>query len=359
MGLEAIALGGLGLGAVGQLFGGNAQERAGQQARADALRQQSLINNTAMGMMMGGQNPFAQMLAQQHKQFGNYNPSVQWAGFDPTMLQAPEFDLNGSMGEAFNVGQDGLAQAIRSDPMTRRGTADATFEQMAANGMRFDTSELFGALGAQDARRREEALGEFRGSAGSLGQRFGTASRAQEGDLMAQLIENESARNAQIGMSAWEAAQGRRMQAAQQLGGLEGQRAQERLGLLGLAQQGGQLGLQAGMAEADLMSRFALANQNAANQAGMFNAQGAFGAQQQNISNQFARQQMLMQMLGMGNQMQMGQQGLNAQLLGIMAGVPTPGANPAAGSTWGAVGDLGQTAALLPWFFNAMPLSGI
>jgi hypothetical protein len=110
---------------------------------------------------------------------------------------------------------------------------------MAATGDPFDTSRMFSTLEQVDARQRSRALADLRAGSSGLGQRFGSSMMRGEEDLVERLLENTSARNAQIQMGAHESAQGRRLQASSQLGGMVGQQADmaSTLANLGLGQE--------------------------------------------------------------------------------------------------------------------------
>jgi hypothetical protein len=138
--------------------------------------------------------------------------------------------------EAFNTGQDSLMQLLRSNPL---GRTMQGLEGMAATGDPFDTSNMFSTLEHVDARQRSRALADLRAGSSGLGQRFGSSMMRGEEDLVERLLENTSARNAQIQMGAHESAQGRRLQASNQLGGMVGQQADmaNTLANLGLGQE--------------------------------------------------------------------------------------------------------------------------
>jgi hypothetical protein len=112
--------------------------------------------------------------------------------------------------QGFNTGQDALLQIMRSDPMQRTLSGQE----------RFDTSGLFAALEPMEQRAQRNALMQLRGSAGSLGQRFGTAFAGREADLLANMTEQAGARRAGISQQSYEAAQARRMQGMGQYAGM-------------------------------------------------------------------------------------------------------------------------------------------
>lgn len=275
------------------------------------------------------------------------NPGA--ATFNPSQAATP----TGT--QAFNVGQDALMQAARAQlgpadiPGLMNGLANA-----ASGNTQFDNSQLFKSLGALDRQLLNEQVGELHGSAGSLGQRFGTAMMQNEAMLRGNFANQASARNAQIAQQSFEAAQGRAMQG---LGMMQGQQqflSQHPLAALAAQMQAGQALSQIGLGQQELGANVNLQNAGFMNQAGQFNA-----GQQQNM-NQFAAQQgniynnLALQGMGMANQFQQQQFGNNAQLLGLLAGIPVAPAQ--APSAWpGAIAEVGQTAAMWPFLAGMYP----
>ena len=200
---------------------GNIHQNRGQQRRADRLE------SRAMGMMETGPSFLESMLRSQ-----------------------------------FNTGQDGQMQMMRSMP------GASTLNELSETGNPFDTSELFEALQPLRGRQLQEGLGALRAGAPGLGQRFGSAMRRNEGQTVLEHLQNISAQDAGIQMQSHEAAQGRRLGAAQiQQGSAQGlmqilmqaenSRRQGNIGLLGTAvgvpQAGGVQYGQPGMDIAQLM----------------------------------------------------------------------------------------------------------
>ena len=211
MGLEVmipIALAAAGTGASAYSNYGNAKN-----AEAQRRRNQQLIEQFVLPTLQGGPGKGEGMMEQL---LGEWMPTTG--------------------GQGFNTGQDALMQMLRSRPQDR--TQDI-LEGIAEGGAPFDASGVFKTLRTLDDRKRKEAIAGLRSGASGLGQRFGTAQRAAEGDMLSQLLEGEAARDEQIAMQSYEAAQGRRMGAVQMLGQRDQQTA-------GIAQLLAQLGLQQG-----------------------------------------------------------------------------------------------------------------
>lgn len=240
----------------------------------------------------------------------------------------------GRGGSDFNSGQDGLMQMLRGGPsyvgnpqaegiLSRLGNQGFDLDPSGALGRaatgntQFDTSQLFSAIKAQSAQDLNDQVLQSRAAAGSLGARFGTAQAAQEGRLRARALVGENLNMSQIGMSAFEAAQQRALTAGTTLGGLSQARA----------------GVQAGAA-GQLLGETGAQNQ--------FNQQGA--------ARQVSYASLIGQLLGQGSQN-------NAQLLGILAGLPNGLGQPAPQGqiipqTNGypeAIGDIGNLALLYPF----------
>lgn len=185
MGMEAVAVG-LGLNALSSLFGAHQSEK---RAKKDSKRLEKGAE-AAQGMMSEGPSDVEQML----REFLGGLPSEQ------------------------NLGQDGLLQMLMRSPSAQVGDdAMNILMGIAETGDPFELSGFFDAMSATDKRTREDALAEYRAGSAGLGQRFGTASRAGEADLLTQLVENAAARNAQVALGAHDAAAGRRLGALEQI----------------------------------------------------------------------------------------------------------------------------------------------
>lgn len=163
--------------------------------------------------------------------FLNGGPGAAETGLDQLLARLS----NGTTGgEAFNTGQDSLLQMLRTDPNAKARTA---MEGMLETGDPFDTSNMFRMLEQVDARQRASGLADLRAGASGLGQRFGSSMMQGEQDVVKQLLESTGARNAQIQQGSYEAAQGRRMQAATSIQEMTQQHAQvaQTLANLGIA----------------------------------------------------------------------------------------------------------------------------
>lgn len=232
----------------------------------------------------------------------NPNVSLQRAqgGFTPELLSG-----TGALGTAgFNTGQDALMQMLRSDPRTK---VDQTLEGIMANqGDPYNNSELFRSMGVLDQRAIDEQIGQLRGSFAGLGQRFGSSAQRQEGTIRREMTDDMMARNAQIQAAAYEAAQGRRMDAASALTGREQFGQQLRSNIAGQVQSGG-------LAGADVILGATTANNQARLAGQQFNA-ATVG---QNNDATLAEQQLLLSAAAQNNQANLATGQLN--LAGITA----------------------------------------
>lgn len=175
MGMDPLTLGLIGAGASG-LYGAVSQNKTNKANLNAATARQNKIDSYAMPYLQQGQNPFAQMLIR---------------------------SVGGTQG--FNSGQDGFMQFLN------RG------------GAQFDNSEQFKALNVLDQRGIGEQVAQLHGSAGSLGQRFGTAMNRNEGNLRRDALQNIGARNAGIASSSFESGAQRGLQAQGLLAQILGQ----------------------------------------------------------------------------------------------------------------------------------------
>lgn len=116
--------------------------------------------------------------------------------------------------QGFNTGQDSYMQGGRVDPFASSNTA---LQSIIDQGP-MDLSSLYESLGIVDERARKGALADVRAGSSGLGQRFGTSMTRESNDAMMQLLEMSAARNAQLGMQAYEGQQGRKLQAAGAMG---------------------------------------------------------------------------------------------------------------------------------------------
>jgi hypothetical protein len=219
-----------------------------------------------------------------------------------------------TIGEQWNPGQDSLMQLLNKQ------FGPAADQDLQSNlrqlygGESFDASKVLGSLEPIDQRLLEEQASALRGSAGSLGQRFGSEMLGNEQRLRSGFLQDIGARNAQITQQAYEAGQGRRLQALGLGAGREQFLSQLPFQAAGLqAQIGSQLlntGTQRALTQAQLQQQAQLANQSAGLQAGLqtqqlgqqggqFNAANALQAQ---LANQAAGLQASLQTQQLGQQ---------------------------------------------------------
>ena len=341
MGMETLALAGIGMQGIGSVAGALGQDRANRRAARGAEQHRGQVWNLGQSFMNEEANPF----------IGDISSLIR------DMPELEEFfspEVKASLvgtrtpGEGFNVGQDALMQLLRADPSRQLNSTATGFleRQVATGGLPFDTSELFSRLGEVDSATINREAGAVRGSAGSLGQRFGSAIGDRETRLRTDALRDIGARNAGIQAQAYEAGQGRAMSAA---GGLN-QNIMQLLGLrTGAAQAlaGNELNL------SELLQRGDLANQTATNRAGEFNA----GMRLQGFdANQRAQGQRIAQLL---SALQLGggmyEQGQNRRLgaFQTMAGGPSP-FQPGPSALPGAFGDMGQLLMMYPFLMDLM-----
>lgn len=212
-------------------------------------------------------------------------------------VQAQQISAPGSVSlgtPGFNTGQDSLMQLAR--------------------GSSFDTSPEFAALNAQDQNNINEQVNQLRGSAGSFGQRFGSAMMKQEGTMRDQFATNIAARNAGISQQSFNDSANRQLSAGQalQTGGI---------GYGGLNLQGQQFNVQSGQGaqqfnasnqlQADMSNQGVQASQAQLlanlNQSGQqFNINNAMNTGQFNAGNQ---QQVNLANMGLQGQYGLANQG--------------------------------------------------
>lgn len=222
-------------------------------------------------------------------------------------------------GQGYNTGQDALMQLLRANPQTQ---VDASLEGMMQTGNPFDTSKLFEALNTQDQRQTAQMLGQLQGSAGSLGERFGSSMLGSQNDLLAQLSEQFGTRNAQIAQGSHEAAQSRKLEATSQATGREQFGTQ-------MQQAVAQLLTQLGMGEAQLglqVSGQQMDKDRLNRQGEMDSFQAQLGA--------------LSQLLGASQ----GRMANNTNLLSLLFGI-APSQQSMMGNS---IGDIGQLLMFLP-----------
>jgi hypothetical protein len=219
---------------------------------------------------------------------------------------------------------DPILQSMRGGP--NDAAMSTNLLDMLGGGGQYDTSLISSALDPIRQRNLQRSVAELHAAAPGLGSRFGSAVRRGEVDLRRQNLEDTSAIDAQMLFQAHEAAQARRLQAANSLlgmGQLQLGRDQGALGALmqqaGVGINQGQLNLAQGQFGLD-RSRLSM--------------DAILGAGNQNLAAQ-GQQNQLLQLL-LGSQTNRSQQQLQA--LGLMSGQQVPSA-PGYGNMFG---DLGQ-----------------
>lgn len=271
MPIPLLALAGIAAG--GQILNTIGQSRSAAQARRDAQQRMSDITALTQPFVGGGRSQastnFEDFLRQmsgptafqgQQTTYSNVAPTLidpgQFQNFqlpswvqtevrnaDPLTAQAAGFSTaSGAMNDVnmgsrlldfsrlmgpnavdtrgFNSAQDALMQLVRGNggynSITAQldPTAGMNLNEIVSGNTRFDMSPMFDALAPIEDRTRETALAELNAQAGSLGRRFGTAQTDRAADLLTRLTEEANLRRQNLAFQASEAAQGRRLQAA-------------------------------------------------------------------------------------------------------------------------------------------------
>ncbi len=380
-----------------------------QMLRNDPSKQLTATDN-AMAEMMATGNAFntSAQSANLQKLYGlNLNDAV-------SRIQGSTGRLGARFGSATqqNVGRS-VERMLAEQNVLQGGMEQQAFE--SAQGRRMSAAQLLAQLETarrtstiEAARATQSAAGlglqgEQANQSAALQAALANQATGQQTNLanMAALnqfsLANQGAYN-QAGMQTQNLQASAAMQANQLAAQMSQANLQARLAALGqnaamgneAAQFGAAAQNQAGLFNTQAQNaaaQFGAASQNEAssqyaaaqNQLGMFNANtqnqaGQFTANAMNQANQFNSQQGLagytatqnaqaqavqqyLSALGSGNQMVQGQQGLINQIYGIMAGQNVPGANPAAGATWNAVGQGGgqlQDLVLQQWMMGQM-----
>lgn len=213
MGVDPLTIG-LGLSAASSLYGAFSQNKANKRAQDQA------------------QQNFQAQQAHQKTLEDLVLPALQGSGANIDSL------VYGRGGSDFNTGQDGLMQLLRNPDPT------GALTKAASGNTQFDTSKLFDAIKAQSGQDLGDQLVAARASAGSLGQRFGSAQQRMEALLRSRAVVGQNAAYTQAGQSAYESAQNRALTAgnslmagkqgyAQLIGQLLGQKNQNTVSLLG------------------------------------------------------------------------------------------------------------------------------
>jgi hypothetical protein len=269
---------------------------------------------------------------------GQANPYAQQIQSFIQSLGTTPKTTSGVGTQDFNPGQDALMQMMRSSPAYQRdNTLDATLKQLQTGGA-FDTTQQFNALGAQSDQDLARQVAQLHASAGSLGQRFGTANQGAEALLRSTATTNLAAQRAQIAQAAYNQNQATQLSAAGLAGG-QNQAANQFLAQI-FGQQIGAAGTAGGLAQQGR----ALTSQ-----------EQQFNQSQNQQGNQFL-QQLILSGMGQAAGIQQAGNQQNIGLLSLLAGQQAPQAQPSA--LPGAVGDLSQFALLWPFLQKAMGGAG-
>lgn len=113
------------------------------------------------------------------------------------------------------LGSDSILQSMRSDPTGSAATQ--ALSGFLGTGNPFDTSKMWEAYMPVRQRNLDQSIAQMRGGMTGLGQRFGSSTLMAEKGLRRQAAEDWNAADTTMGMQAYEAAQGRKMGAAEAL----------------------------------------------------------------------------------------------------------------------------------------------
>lgn len=260
-----------------------------------------------------------------------------------------------------NAGQDSLMQMMRNPLQSATDSSIApNLAQINSGDTQFNNSDLFKALQPIAQQGLDTQVGQLRGGAGSLGERFGTALNQNEAMLRANVQNTLNLQNAQFAQSSFENAQNRRLQGL----GLSSQNLQAQnqfnLGAQGQAQQAatayGSNQLQTSLANQNLLAQYGINNANISNQANQFNASARTGANQFNAQQGNIYNSTVLSALQAAANTQQAQSGYNAGILGILGGVGVPQQQP--NPLFGAIGDSASSMAMLPLLLQMMGQGG-
>lgn len=296
---------------LGGLFGMGAQRK---NQRAADRRYRDLTGR--IDAQMGGlQGPSEWEIMLQRLIGGAKAPTDITAGtYDPAQIDLSQLMTQTPGGLA---SQDALMQFLRRSPADQLGGAYGTLNELAATGGASNVNSLLDAIIPLQERATSDAAARLNAGVSGLGQRGGSAARLGEARVRSDMGAQNNATNAGIVQQMLEAASGRRLGAAGQLGslmqGFAGQQlgAAETLGGFDQAMRqmlGGAMGQN--VASQNRASEFNIGT-------GLETARG-----NQNAQNQFL--QMMMQGMGMGAGMMGNRQGQMAQLLGLLSGQQQP-----------------------------------
>jgi hypothetical protein len=179
MGMDPLTIA-LAASAASSLYGAYSSNKTAEKNRDAVIQHQGQVNEQLTPYLQQGTNPFAELL-------------LRSVGGSSTGTQE------------FNTGQDGFMQFLN------RG------------GAQFDNSPQFQALKTMDDLNLGEQVAQLHASAGSLGQRFGTAMNRNEALLRSNALATTGARNAGIASQSFESGAQRGLQAQALLAQILGQ----------------------------------------------------------------------------------------------------------------------------------------
>ncbi len=339
---------GAGLAIGGSLLQNRSQGKADKQNYQNQLAQQQYIQQMLQGGMQQGPNPYAQQISglfggQGLQQWGGYTPEgvqAQYAS-GPQLSTAPQIGIPDALsfltvnapggpgnidpsfgaqmigapgqvnvpliegprfGSDFNMGQDSLMQMLNRSPGQQRDRAMTQNLRQLYGGDMGNVQQLIDANTANTMGQLDQQVSALRGSAGTLGQRFGSDLRGQEGQLRTQTLLGLNQLNQGALQQAFQNSQQNRLAAlglgAQNLNqanqfGLQGAQVQQGAAqqLMQAALQAAQLGQGAQFQNASNLLQAQGINVNAALQAAQANQGAGLQANSQNLQALLANQQ--------------------------------------------------------------------
>lgn len=309
---------GMGIQGAASLYGAKQQSNAAKNAAGAANARYK--ENKAMGesLMTQGPDKFTQGL-------------LDFSGMSaPSDIAGSEVDLSTLFGgSGGNLGNDALMQVLRADPSKQIDGAMGRLSSLADTNP-YDTTSEINALQNVDAINNTRAVNTINSGVSGLGQRGGTGRAMAAGSYLRGANADAGARYAGINREAYTSNQNLRLNALSTLGGLQDAATGRKL------------------TAAEMMNRQGQDRASLMLQGGMFNATSRNTAAQNNVQNALAFMQQRLAALGTGAQAEATRRGQNAGIFGTIAGQPGP-ATAQTGQVAGAVGDIGNLIALLPY----------